>query len=94
VEELENVLGHEGVDVAEPGGQEAGDGFTDLRDGQPGKQSSQVARLWDVGTARPLAVFQGHTDELVSVALSADGKILATGSKDQSIMVWDVPAQK
>lgn len=33
---------------------------------------------------------QGHTDEVLTLAISHDGKILASGSKDRSIGAWNV----
>ncbi|KAK7683594.1 hypothetical protein QCA50_013432 [Cerrena zonata] len=33
---------------------------------------------------------QGHTDEIWALALSPDGKLLASGGKDRRIGVWDV----
>jgi WD40 repeat protein len=35
-----------------------------------------------------LRTFTGHTDGVHSVALSADGQILASGSWDKTIKVW------
>lgn len=32
---------------------------------------------------------QGHTDEVLALALSSDGKLLASGGKDRRIGVWD-----
>ena len=36
----------------------------------------------------------GHTDEVWSVAISADGKTLVSGSKDQTIKVWELSTGK
>ncbi|KAL4247758.1 Ribosomal RNA-processing protein Rrp9-like protein [Abortiporus biennis] len=33
---------------------------------------------------------QGHTDEIWAIALSPDGKLLASGGKDRKVGVWDV----
>ena len=43
---------------------------------------------------RPITFLRGHTDSVRSVALSADGKTLASGSWDNAIGLWDVAAGK
>jgi WD40 repeat protein len=60
--------------------------------------------LWDVSaaldrglaTGQPLGVAKGrlagHLDWVQSVAFSPDGQVLASGSKDRTIMLWDVSA--
>jgi WD40 repeat protein len=40
-----------------------------------------------------LAVVTGHTNTVNSVAVSPNGKILATGSPDKSVRLWDVASQ-
>lgn len=35
-------------------------------------------------------VIEGHTDEVWSIGMTADGKRIATGSKDTKIRLWDV----
>jgi WD40 repeat protein len=37
---------------------------------------------------------QGHTAPVTDVAFSPDGKMVATGSEDQAIILWDVTTHK
>ncbi|XP_041351581.1 denticleless protein homolog [Gigantopelta aegis] len=55
----------------------------------------QSAALWDVNTSQKLEVFKGHTSSIRSVAFRhSDDAVLATGSRDGHIMVWDKRCQK
>ncbi len=47
-------------------------------------------RQWDVATAKVVRTFTGHRDMIYALALSPDGKTLATGSYDQKIKLWNV----
>src|SRR5262249_39190580 len=38
--------------------------------------------------------FTGHTDEVLCVALSPDGRYALSGGKDRSVRLWDVPTGK
>jgi len=38
--------------------------------------------------------FEGHTDEVWSVAFSPDGRRIASGARDQSIRIWDAETRK
>jgi WD40 repeat protein len=53
--------------------------------GQPG-WSGEVCR-WQLANGE-LKTFSGHKDAVYALALSADGKLLATGSYDQKIKIW------
>ena len=45
-------------------------------------------------TGKERAIFRGHTDRVTSVAFSPDGVLLASGSKDRTIKVWNLPSPK
>ena len=47
-------------------------------------------RLWDVATGDTRRVFIGHTDWVESVVFSPDGKTLASGSDDGTVLLWPV----
>ena len=42
------------------------------------------------GKSRDLGDVAGHTDEVWTLAISPDGKYLASGGKDRRVGVWDV----
>jgi WD40 repeat protein len=52
--------------------------------------------LWDTSALRdgrkdtPLATFTGHSQQINAVAFSHDGAILASGSSDTTIILWDL----
>ncbi len=54
---------------------------------QTGKMS---IRLWDMTTVENIATFWGHTTDIQSLAFSPDGTLLASGSYDGTILLWDM----
>jgi WD40 repeat protein len=53
-----------------------------------GQATGQI-KLWDVGAARELGEFIGHTNKVFCAAFSPDSKTLATGSADETIRLWN-----
>jgi WD40 repeat protein len=50
--------------------------------------------VWDVATAKQVAVLRGHKDGVFSAAFSPDGSRIVTASYDNTAKIWDVAAAK
>ena len=48
-----------------------------------------VVRLWDVETDRLVHRFDGHTERVLSVRFSSDGRRIVTSSWDGTARIWD-----
>ena len=72
-------------------------GFSDILtfspDGKTLLGSKWVGRyriqLWDVNTGRSLGTLFGHTEPIGTLVFSHGGKILASGSEDGTVLLWD-----
>lgn len=55
----------------------------------PQPPSAEI-RIWDVSRQRTLAAMQGHQDAVLCGAFTPDSQTLVTGSRDGTLIVWDV----
>jgi WD40 repeat protein len=56
-----------------------------------GKQdASGLVRIWDVQKARELASLRAHSGAIFALALTRDGRRLATGGHDRVVKIWDL----
>ena len=47
-------------------------------------------KLWNVKSLKEIATLKGHLDEVISVAFNYDGSLLASGSGDGTVLLWDM----
>ncbi len=50
--------------------------------------------LWDVASGQPLGALKGHGKGVTAVAFSRDGRLLASGSSDNTIRIWDLATKR
>ncbi len=50
--------------------------------------------LWDVATGTEIGALRGHGKGVTQVAFSSDGRLLASGSSDNTIRIWDVAGRR
>jgi Tol biopolymer transport system component len=46
--------------------------------------------IWDAVSTRVLHTYSGHSDKVLSVAFSPNGKLLASSGSDHMVFVWDI----
>jgi WD40 repeat protein len=53
----------------------------------------RAARLWDAAHGTLVGNLPGHTDAVYSLSFSPDSRLLASGSLDRTVKLWDVPSR-
>ena len=58
----------------------------------PGTAGKPYVNLWDLNSKKRIKILTGHNDGVKSIDFSDDGKTLISGSRDGTVLVWDIPS--
>ncbi|MDP6933470.1 MAG: WD40 repeat domain-containing protein, partial [Myxococcota bacterium] len=47
-------------------------------------------RIWDLDNLEPIDVLRAHSDSVQTIAFNTSGSVMATGSSDYSVRLWDM----
>ncbi len=52
--------------------------------------NDKTIKLWNWQTKQQIQSFSGHSQSVLTIAISPDSKTLASGSSDKTVIVWDL----
>jgi WD domain, G-beta repeat len=51
-------------------------------------------QIWDIATKHILSIFEGHKDRVISLNFSRDGRLIISGSRDNTVRIWDTETKQ
>ncbi|NEO63017.1 MAG: hypothetical protein F6J98_22280 [Moorea sp. SIO4G2] len=54
----------------------------------------KTVKLWDINSGEELAILESHSAPVLTIAISADSKTIASAGSDKTIKLWDVDSRQ
>jgi WD40 repeat protein len=51
-------------------------------------------QIWDIATKHILCIFEGHEGPVISLDFSPDGRLIISGSYDNTVRIWDTESKQ
>jgi RNA polymerase sigma factor (sigma-70 family) len=84
------VPGSEAVSAFSPSGRFLATGSSSMHMVNSRGAEEKIVRVWEIATGKQVASFEGHHGAITALSYAPDGKSLASGSVDSTILVWDL----
>jgi WD40 repeat protein len=84
------VPGMEVVSAFSPSGRFLATGGSLMHMARSPTAEENIVRVFEIANGKQVASFEGHHSAITSVSFAPDGKSLASGSGDSTILLWDL----
>ena len=84
------VPGSEAVSAFSPSGRFLATGSSLMHMAQSPTAEEKIVRVWEIATGKQVASFEGHQGTITALSYAPDGKSLASGSVDSTVLIWDL----
>jgi WD40 repeat protein len=61
---------------------------------QPAYIAPYHPKIWDIAAERTLCIFEGHEEIVMSLDFSRDGRLIISGSWDNTVRIWDMETKQ
>jgi RNA polymerase sigma factor (sigma-70 family) len=84
------VPGMQSVSAFSPSGRYLATGSSRMNMARSPTAEEKIVRVWEIATGKQVASFAGHDGDITALSYAPNGRSLASGSGDSTILIWDV----